>query len=73
MIVYAIKRDDGKYYTGKGQKTWRSDPSWKLELNSASLYKPVYLNKALIKVGRLLEKTKYLFKIVKVKIEEVEE
>ena len=73
MIVYVIKRSDDKYYTGKGRKTWRGDPSWKDCLRSASLYNEVYLEKALDNVKFLLKDSLFAIKIVKVKIEEVEE
>lgn len=45
--IYVIQREDGKYYTGKGSKTWRSDPSWKQEIHSASFYKECYLDRGL--------------------------
>lgn len=71
MIVWAIKRNDGRYYTGKGEKTWRGDPSWKVELHSAGLYTEVYLKKAIDRAIFRIRNTDYSIKPVKVKIEEV--
>lgn len=73
MDLFIIKRNDGKYYTGKGQKTYKSDPSWKNEIHSASIYKKVYLDRALNHIEWAYRDNDYKFEVIKIKIVEVEE
>jgi len=70
MELFVIKRSDGKYYSGKGGKTFRGDPSWKNEIHSATIYKEVYLAKALSNVKCKLKDTDFSFEVVKIKIDE---
>lgn len=72
MDLFVIKRNDGKYYTGKGQKTYKSNPSWKNEIHSASIYKKVYLEKALKRIEWDYKGSDYKFEVVKIEIVEVE-